>query len=329
MAVTPEGAIRPTRAGKGYIVAAEMEVAPRYLAVGAIDVEAALTVTGDASAVMEVDSIAGNGAAAIEVDAVRSHATIHLKAAIDVESALAVTGDASAVMEVDSGAGNGTAAIEVDAVRHHAPIHLKAAIDQDTICGHSQHERAIVHKKHDIGIGLIVAHAGIPSPAGQISGSASKNRIRGWQHLHAGRQGFWSTCSRLHRDLKPPGTAIKPAPAEIQIHREKAIGQSRAARERAPDLVAAGDGIIEFEEHRVSAIGVRAAVAELALISEGRYALGCHLLYASEQCQPNEQGVEFGFHHHIKCRIYASSRFNSTKNGYDRWHNETVGGPEA
>ena len=91
-----------------------------------------------------------------------------------------------------------------------------------------------------------------------------KKRVRRRQHLHAGRQRV-----SVHVYFQPAGAAVKCARAEIQVHGEKAVGGRRAVADRAANRIAATDGILEFERHGISAIGVRAAIAELALVSEG------------------------------------------------------------
>ena len=88
----------------------------------------------------------------------------------------------------------------------------------------------------------------------------------------------------------PCDLAIERARAKSQIHGKKAVEENRAVGDAGANLSAGAQRIIKFENHRVSTVGVRAAIAELSLISKGRGALGRSLLMnAGKQCQ---KGVE-------------------------------------
>ena len=97
-------------------------------------------------------------------------------------------------------------------------------------------------------------------------------------------------------DAQPAGVAIERARSEIKIHREKSVGERRPVGDGTANLIAAADGIIEFINHRVSAVGVRAAIVELALISERCRALGSGVMHANEHGQYDKIIMKFGFH---------------------------------
>src|SRR5439155_18716787 len=123
-----------------------------------------------------------------------------------------------------------------------------------------------------------------------------KNRIRRRQHLHTRRESFRSAGSALSGDVQPAANAIECARAKIQIHREKSVGESWTIGDGTGNLIAAAEGVVKSEDHRVSAIGVRAAVAELALIRERGGALSSGLIDASAQRQTHEQIFYCMFH---------------------------------
>ena len=101
---------------------------------------------------------------------------------------------------------------------------------------------------------------------GRATGGVGKLGIRGWQQLHARRQRL-GHATIGDGDVQPAGGAVEHI-AKIQIHGEKTVDQRQLVRAAAADLIATGRGAVECEDHRVSAVGIRAAVVQLALIRE-------------------------------------------------------------
>ena len=151
------------------------------------------------------------------------------------------------------------------------------------------------HRGGELGQGHRAAQLRAGHIAQQIAGAVGHDGIgRGQNRLARGQGDERGRAVRARRDLQPARRPGEHAVAEVQRHREQAVGDARGGIGQRPgDEAAIGHRVANREAQIVKAGGGVGAVIQLALIAEGR-ALGGRKLQAEQH--EGQPGEYFVFH---------------------------------